>query len=340
VRTYQQGTPGRSPTSSSSPHLARTTKKLLTRCPKVEINPSVGSGVLFKVKHVFSPDENTPIAKERRAIPRNSAVRFTAILLLSLCAALEAQAQAGATPRQRAAGAEGIVGKKTFTSRCAGCHGLDGRGGQRAPNIASSPSVRRLSDAELAKIILNGRTDFGMPAFRELGGNEIQKVVDYLRVLQGKGATTSLAGNPQKGKVIFLGKAACFSCHRVAGQGGFVDSDLSTYARGLTTAAVRKAITDPAPSTGRVKTVTATTRDGQRISGVVRNEDNFSIQMQDADGTFHFLLKSDLEKIEYKPPPRMPADYGTRLTRQELDDLVGYLQSIKAEPAPDPEEEQ
>jgi len=36
----------------------------------------------------------------------------------------------------------------------------------------------------------------------------------------------------------------------------------------------------------------------------------------------------------------MPADYGTRLSQQELDDLVGYLQSIKAEPESDPEVEQ
>ena len=294
--------------------------------------------MLFTVNRIFSPGENTRIAKERRAIPRNTAVRLTAILLLSLCAALEGQAQATTTPRQKVGG-KAIAGKKTFTTRCAGCHGLDGGGGQRAPNIASSPSGNRLSNAELVKIILNGRTDFGMPAFRELGRNEIQKVVDYLRILQGRGATTSLAGDPQRGKVIFFGKSACFSCHRVAGQEGFVGSDLSTYARGLTAAEVRKAITAPSPSTGRINTVTATTRDGRIVSGAVRNEDNFSIQMQDADGSFYFLLKSNLEKLEYKPLPPMPADYGQKLTRQELDDLVGYLQSIKAEPESDREEE-
>jgi hypothetical protein len=36
----------------------------------------------------------------------------------------------------------------------------------------------------------------------------------------------------------------------------------------------------------------------------------------------------------------MPTGYGQRLTRQELDDLVGYLQSINAEPASDPGEEE
>jgi len=291
--------------------------------------------VFFTVNRVFSSGENTRIAKERRAIPGNTAVPFIAVLLLSLCAAAQAQA-----PSRRAAGIGATAGKKTFTGHCTGCHGLDGHGGQRGPNIARSPSVKHLSDAELAKIIFNGRTDFGMPAFRELGRNQIQRLVDYLRVLQGKGVATSLAGNPQKGKAIFLGKAACSSCHTVAGQHGFVGSDLSTYARRLTTAEVRKAITDPAPSTGRVKTVTATTRDGLRLSGEVRNEDNFSIQMQDADGAFHFLLKSDLKKLEYKPLPPMPADYRQRLSRQELDDLVGYLQSIKTEPESAPEEEQ
>jgi hypothetical protein len=85
--------------------------------------------------------------------------------------------------------------------------------------------------------------------------------------------------------------------------------------------------------------VTVTTRDGQQLSGEVRNEDNFSIQMQDADGAFYFPLKSDLETIEYKPLASMPTDYGTRLSRQELDDLVGYLKSIKTEPNSDPEEE-
>jgi cytochrome c oxidase cbb3-type subunit 3 len=228
------------------------------------------------------------------------------------------------------------AGQQTFSSRCANCHGLDGRGGQRAPNIATDPSIRHFSDSELARTIFNGKTDFGMPAFPELGRKEIQNVVDYLRVLQGTGVATTPAGDPQKGKVIFFGTGACSSCHTVVGQEGFVGSDLSTYARGLTPAEIRKSITEPAPSIGRAKTVIATTRDGHQFSGMVRNEDNFSVQMQGADGAFHFLLKSDVEKLEYQRLPPMPADYGQRLSQQELDDLVGYLQSLKAEPEFEP----
>jgi len=266
-----------------------------------------------------------------------SRLQIIAVLALA-AAAVNAQV---ASKRVKSEGKSvGVMsGQKTFSARCAGCHGLDGRGSQRAPNIATDPTTRHLSDPELAQTISNGRTDFGMPAFRELGSEEIQNVVDYLRVLQGAGAA-SPTGHPKKGKEIFFGAAACSTCHTVAGQAVVVGSDLSTYARGLTSAEIRKAITDPAPSAGRARTAVATTRDGQTLSGAVRNEDNFSIQLQSGDGTFHFLLKSDLDKLEYQRLPPMPTDYGQKLSQEELDDLVGYLQSIKVGPASDPGEEQ
>src|SRR5438270_3537781 len=59
-------------------------------------------------------------------------------------------------------------GKRTFTSTCAGCHGLDGRGGERAPNIASGAKVQRMSDAQIANVISNGVQGTGMPAFHAL----------------------------------------------------------------------------------------------------------------------------------------------------------------------------
>ena len=177
-----------------------------------------------------------------------------------------------------------------------------------------------------------------MPAFRGLGSEQIRRVVDYLRLLQGVGST-SPTGDPKKGADLFFGKAACSTCHTAAGRAGFTGSDLSTYAQGLTPAEIRKSITDPSPLAGRA-TMAVATREGRTFSGAVRNEDNFSIQLQSSDGTFHFLLKSDLDKLEYQRLPAMPTNYGQKLSPQELDDLVGYLQSIKAAPVPDPRQEQ
>ena len=224
---------------------------------------------------------------KRRVSAENMRSRLHLLTFLALSVAVVNGQPSPKVRKSQASSAGATVGQRTFSSRCAGCHGLDGRGSQRAPNIATDPTIRHLSDPELTQIILNGRTDFGMPAFRELGSGEIQHVVDYLRVLQGAGVVSPV-GNPQRGKDIFFGKAECSTCHTVAGQAVFVGSDLSTYARGLTAAEIRRAITDPAPSAGLARTAVATTRDRQTLIGAVRNEDNFSIQLQGADGTFHF----------------------------------------------------
>jgi cytochrome c oxidase cbb3-type subunit 3 len=62
--------------------------------------------------------------------------------------------------------------------------------------------------------------------------------------------------------------------------------------------------------------------------GRIRNEDNFSLQLQTEDGTFHFITKSDLEGLEYNSQPLMPSDYGSTLTTSELNDVVSYLMKV------------
>jgi cytochrome c oxidase cbb3-type subunit III len=227
----------------------------------------------------------------------------------------------------RSAGAAS-AGQRAFAVRCAGCHGLDGQGGERGPNIAANAKAAALSDSQLVSVISSGRPTSGMPAFRLLGTVQIQKLVAHLRVLQGKSKAQPLAGDSQRGKVIFFGKADCASCHMAAGQGGFLGSDLSTYAYGRSPKAIREAIAGPDTSGTRSRLAEATTREGKTLKGLVRNEDNFSVQLQSEDGSFHFYLKSELEKLEYQTQPLMPTNYGDRLSQQELDDLVGYLQSI------------
>src|SRR5580698_4237406 len=54
-------------------------------------------------------------------------------------------------------------GNPIFSSTCAGCHGLDGRGGERAPGIAGNAQAEGLSDAQIFGIISNGISGTGMP---------------------------------------------------------------------------------------------------------------------------------------------------------------------------------
>jgi putative heme-binding domain-containing protein len=231
--------------------------------------------------------------------------------------------------RQKSAKPVSPRGKQTFASTCAHCHGLDGRGGERAPNIAENPRVQRLSDVQISHIIENGIPSTAMPAFHSLENADVKAVVTYLRTLQGTRQTLKLPGDPVRGETIVVGKAGCSSCHMIAGKGGFIAADLSTYARTHTVEEIRSAITDPAPASDRqVRLVTATTRGGAKVVGRIRNEDNFSLQLQTLDGTFHFVTKSDLEGLEYNSQALMPSDYSSTLNPDELNDVVSYLMRV------------
>ena len=247
---------------------------------------------------------------------------------------MPAQAQRQNDPVQTLSG----NGEKTFAGSCAECHGLDGRGGARAPNIAENPRVQRLSDDQIFGVIENGIPGTGMPAFHVLESSDIKSVVAYLRTLQGTKKTAELPGDPDRGKTIFFGKAKCSSCHLVAGKGGFIASDLSGYARTHSVEEIRSTITSPNPSGDRQsRTVTATTRDGKKYVGRIRNEDNFSLQLQALDGTFHFLAKPDIERLDFSPQSLMPSDYRSTLSPNELNDLISYLMT-SANPGEIPKE--
>jgi cytochrome c oxidase cbb3-type subunit III len=220
-------------------------------------------------------------------------------------------------------------GRRFFENRCAGCHGIDGRGGERAPDIATDQKVQHRTDSALAQIVHNGIPSAGMPAFSTLNAVTMRSLLRYLRFLQGKTGSAALPGNPQHGKQLFFGKARCSACHLAEGQGGFIAADLSSYGRRRPVEEIRDAIIKPGQDWNpKQNTVSVITQDGQTVSGVVRNEDNFSLQLQSLDGAFHLIMKSDVAGLTRASTSLMPADYGSTLGPSELNDLISFLMSL------------
>lgn len=224
---------------------------------------------------------------------------------------------------------------KTFEAVCASCHGLDGRGGERGPDLVSRAEVTGKSDADLGRILKEGKTAAGMPSFAGYGAERLAALVSYLRNLQGANKEVRLPGNPAQGKALFFGKAKCAECHMISGRGGFFGQDLTRYGGKRAAEDIRSAIVNPNkdldPRRGLVTVVLA---DSSRVTGLARNEDNFSLQVQSVDGTFHLLKKSQIRNQTYEGKLPMPADYGTALSSTELNDLVSFLlRAASAEPA-------
>ena len=214
--------------------------------------------------------------------------------------------------------------RSIFEGVCAGCHGLDGRGEERGPDVASRRDVVGKSDADLFSVIKDGRPSRGMPAFGAYGEKQLLSLVAYLRELQGSGKQTSSSGEPARGRELFFGNGRCSECHMVAGRGGFFAGELTGFAAKRSADEVRSAIVAPEKDRDpRKGPVTLKLENGKVLTGMPRNEDNFSLQLQTFDGLFHLLKKSEI--ISRQPAIAISADHGRALSSNELNDLVGFL---------------
>jgi cytochrome c oxidase cbb3-type subunit 3 len=252
-------------------------------------------------------------------------IKQSRLMVLPVLVSIFAAVAALSSQEQTASPAANEPGRQVFAKNCSGCHGLDGKGTQRAPNIAAGSRASQLTERDLLRIVAKGIPDRGMPGFDGLGSDQLHAVVEYLRMPNSARAGLPLPGAPERGKELFFGEARCSQCHTVQGSGGFIAPDLSSYARGATPEDLRTAITKPEDHAGPTQLASVTTTGGQRYEGMIRNEDNFSLQMQSLNGTFHFFRKTELKTIERKPASTMHRGFESRFSGSQLDDLISYL---------------
>jgi hypothetical protein len=75
--------------------------------------------------------------------------------------------------------------------------------------------------------------------------------------------------------------------------------------------------------------VALVTQDGQRIRGVSKSEDSFSIQIVDTDERLQGYLKADLQGIVREERSLMRQFGPDRLSDEALDDLLRYLGTLR-----------
>ena len=231
-----------------------------------------------------------------------------------------------------AASAQNITaGKKQFASLCAGCHGVDGGGGEYGPNIVEMRRWGGRSDRNLPDIIKNGIPDSGMPAF-PLPQPDIDALVAFVNSLRAPAADHPASGDDAAGERYFFGKGNCSGCHMVKGRGGNVGPDLSNLGRQRRLGQIQKALRDPASlQTPGYKLVSVRLRDGASLQGLVKNESNYDLQLQTLDGSLRLLSREQIAEETRAPSPLMPP---VSATGEELRDLVAFLSRLTGESTP------
>jgi putative heme-binding domain-containing protein len=220
------------------------------------------------------------------------------------------------------------TGMTQYRVRCGDCHGLDAAG-YRGPDLTAVMAAGA-TDERLFQVIRKGVPGTEMPS-TTAPDEDVLMIIAYLRNLGGAAPADKVTGNVDNGAKIFASN--CSACHRTgpASKGGRIGPDLGRIGAARSRAALAREIRTPsewiAPG---FEPVTIVTKDGQRVRGVKKNEDVISIQIMDVRERLQGYLRKDLQNVIDEPESLMPAYGPQRLSDSDLNDLIGYLTTLRA----------
>jgi putative heme-binding domain-containing protein len=267
---------------------------------------------------------------------------LTILTLLGTVAVTPATAQApppeaARGPQAAGSGVATESGSELFARTCKVCHGEAGIGGG-GPALRGSTFTR----AYVRRAMSEGRAGSMMPEFtRTFTATQMNAVAEYVAALQTPAgpAGGELRGNAAAGEAIFFARGArsCHVCHSVGGRGGSVGPALSAKVAALSPREVLQRIilvphraNDPAYATMRL-----TTTAGAILTGVKAGETDEVVHFYDTSSLppiLRTLPKSEIATEEPLSASVMPSDYASRLTLQQLLDLVSFLKSSAGTP--------
>jgi putative heme-binding domain-containing protein len=242
-------------------------------------------------------------------------------------------------------------GKVLYSSFCTFCHGTGGRGA-KGPNLTDSNWKWGEADEAFFQTIAQGRPGTQMGAFltaEKMKEDQIWKVMAYLRSQADYGdwakrypskeglkaaapewkPPAGITIDAKAGEALFKdanGKAACINCHVAGGQGGKVGPELSRIGDRSPEYLLESIQNPSAYIAPEYTSVQIATKDNKRVIGIIKHEDDYSIQIRNAQDESMIFSKND---IQGKVPRNVSIMPTINLTDQELYNILGYLLTLK-----------
>ena len=216
-------------------------------------------------------------------------------------------------------------GIRRYRISCIGCHGGDGAS-VTGIDLARGKFRRVSSDEEIVSVIVNGIPGTAMPP-TQIPPIRAYAVVAFLRNMNSPNGAKSIGaarGDEKRGKDLFAGKGGCANCHRIRGFGGRSGPDLSEAWLILRPIEIETAMLDPdADYLQFARPFRVVTKDGGISTGLLLNQDTFSVQILDSNGDLSYFPRNELRESGPAKSP-MPS-YRGKLDAQELADLIAYV---------------
>jgi putative membrane-bound dehydrogenase-like protein len=191
------------------------------------------------------------------------------------------------------------------------------RNGWHPPLDSIAGVMRLVSDEERKRL---------EAAIQSTGGNsaELQaQLAKYLPLIEG--------GDAEQGREVFRSsKAACFTCHRVGAEGGSIGPDLTKIGAIRADRDLIESIVFPGSTIAQeFELYAVVTSDGRIISGIMREHSADTIVLRDSSGAETRLRRKQIEEMDRQSNSMMPEGLTKLLTREELRNLIAYLQSLR-----------
>jgi putative membrane-bound dehydrogenase-like protein len=137
-----------------------------------------------------------------------------------------------------------------------------------------------------------------------------------------------LTGNPDRGAAVFRNtKAAnCIHCHQIGNDGNMIGPPLTAVGAKLNKGQLYEAILYPSASIlMHYESWIVKTKSGDVFNGLLKEETNDHITIEDTDGKFHDIKLDDIQKKVMQKISLMPEGLSETMTQKDLVNLVEYL---------------
>lgn len=230
-------------------------------------------------------------------------------------------------------GAEGSdiaeAGRALFRQNCAFCHGRDAMGGETGPDLTQSNLVQSDTTGEkIAAVIREGRPNNKMPSFN-FSAPEMRSLIAFIHAREaaakahpggrrGVSVEDLQTGNAQAGKQYFEGAGGCVKCHSATG-------DLAGIASRYQGLRLEEHMLYPRDAKS---TVTVTLPSGEKISGTLAYQDEFTVGLRDSNGVYR-SWPTDRVKFTVQSPVDAHVEQFPKYTDDDIHNLMAYLQTLK-----------
>ncbi len=138
-------------------------------------------------------------------------------------------------------------------------------------------------------------------------------------------------GDAHRGRAIFYGPVVgCSTCHRINREGGWVGPDLTKVGAIRSGRDLLESVLFPSSTFAQgYVPYSVVTKSGQEAGGVLAEQSAADIVLRDSSGAERRFQREEVAELRPLNVSIMPEGLGDALTRDQLRDLLAFLQSLK-----------